>query len=92
MDQRATLVALLAGGPGDDRAQSALCAAGELGVLRIAVAAQGVPAVEEWLSPFALVIPLQFLAYFVALERGTNPDTGRKDQPGHARAVAHYRL
>jgi glutamine---fructose-6-phosphate transaminase (isomerizing) len=103
MDQRAALVALLAGGPGDDRAQSALRAAGELGVLRIAVAAQGVaitaaeraievPAVEEWLSPFVLVIPLQFLAYFVALARGTNPDTGREDQPAHARAVAHYRL
>lgn len=103
MDQRAALVALLAGGPGDDRAQSALRAAGELGILRIVVAAQGVtaaaaehaievPAVEEWLSPFVLVIPLQFLAYFVALERGTNPDTGREDQPAHARAVAHYRL
>src|SRR5713226_2405785 len=103
MDQRAMLVALLAGGPGDDRAQSALCAAGELGVLRIAVAAQGVaaaaaehtievPAVEEWLSPFVLVVPLQFLAYFVALERGTNPDTGREDHPQHARARIHFKL
>jgi len=103
MDSRAALVALFTGGPGDDRARSLLRAAGELGVLRVAVAAEGVgevsgehrievPAIEEWLSPFVQVIPVQFLSYYVALERGANPDTAREDQPAHARAHGHYKL
>jgi glucosamine--fructose-6-phosphate aminotransferase (isomerizing) len=103
MDSRAALVALLTGGPGDDRARAILRATGELGVLRVAVAAKGtgdaptdhrieVPAVEEWLSPFVQVVPVQLLSYYVALERGCNPDTGREDQPAHARAREHYKL
>ena len=103
MDSRAVLVALLASGPGDDQARSLLRATGELGVLRVAVAAEGVgevpaehrievPAIEEWLSPFVQVIPVQLLSYYVALERGVNPDTGREDQPAHARARGHYKL
>lgn len=103
MDSRAALVALLAGGPGDERARSVLRAAGELGVLRVAVAAKGiaeapaehrieVPAAEEWLSPFVQVVPVQLLSYYVALERQCNPDTGREHQPAHARARAHYML
>ena len=103
MDSRAALVALLTGGPGDDRARGALRAAGELGVLRVAVAAAGlaeppaelhleVPATEEWLSPFVHAIPLQFLSYYAALEHGGNPDTGREDEPAHARARRHFRL
>ena len=103
MDSRAAVVALLTGGPGDARARSVLRAAGELGVLRIAVVARGVaeapaescievPAVEEWLSPFVQVVPVQLLSYYVALERGCNPDTGREDQPGHALARQHFNL
>src|SRR5712692_38039 len=103
MDSRAALVALLPGGPGDGRAQSVLRAAGELGALRVAVAARGVadapaesrievPAVEEWLSPFVQVVPIQLLSYYAALERGCNPDTGREDQPGHALARQHFNL
>ena len=103
MDSRAALVALLTGGPGDARLESVLRAAGELDVLRVAIAARGaadvpaehrleVPAAPEWLSPFVQVVPAQLLSYFVALERGTNPDTGREDQPAHARARQHYKL
>jgi len=50
------------------------------------------PAVPEWLSPFVNVIPIQLFAYFLALERTTNPDTGREDEPAHARAKKHFQL
>ena len=78
-------------------------AAGELGMLRVAVVVPSanrdiaaehvlvVPEVEEWLSAFVHLVPLQLLAYFVALERGLNPDTGRQDQPAHAAASRHYK-
>ena len=103
-DARAALVVIFAGGPGDARAVQALRAAGELGVLRVIVAARGaapgapaehrieVPAVAEWISPIVQVVPLQFFAYYAALERRANPDTGREDQPGHARARVHYKV
>ena len=117
MDSRAALVALLAGAPSDDRLRSVLRAAGELGILRVAIAAEGVasvpagnpsraaaersiespaiievPRIDEWLSPFVQVVPVQLLSYYVALERGCNPDTGREDQPLHARAREHFKL
>ncbi len=38
------------------------------------------------------VVPAQLLSYYVALERQCNPDTGREDQPAHARARQHYKL
>lgn len=50
-----------------------------------------VPTVEEWLSPFVFLVPLQLLTYFLALARGTNPDRGRQDQPAHASARQHYK-
>jgi len=104
IDSRTTLVALLAGGSADERARTVLRAAGEVNALRAAftvpganhdVAAEYVveaPAVEEWLSPTVLLIPAQWLTYFIALERGINPDTGRQDQSRHARAHALYKL
>ncbi len=103
MDSRATLTALLTGGPCDARAKELLRAVGELGVLRVAVAARGisdvpaehrleVPAVPEWLSPFVQVVAAQLLSYYVALERGCNPDLGREEQPEHARSRQHFKL
>lgn len=104
IDSRTTLVALLAGGSADERARTVLRAAGEVNALRAAftvpsanhdVAAEyivEVPAVQEWLSPAVLLIPVQWLTYFIALERGVNPDTGRQDQSRHARAHALYKL
>ena len=51
-----------------------------------------VPAVPEWLSPFPQTVAAQLLSYFLALERGTNPDWGREDQPDHARSRQHFKL
>ncbi len=104
IDSRTVLVALLAGGAADERARTVLRSAGEVRALRIAItvpaanhdiAAEHVveaPAVEEWLSPLVLVEPVQLLTYYLALERGINPDTGRQDQAPHAKAHTLYKL
>lgn len=102
LDSRAAVVGLFTGRPGDDRARQILRAAGELKMLRAAVVVPSanreisaehvlvVPEVEEWLAAFVHLVPLQLLTYFIALERGLNPDTGRQDQPAHAAARHHY--
>jgi glucosamine--fructose-6-phosphate aminotransferase (isomerizing) len=46
------------------------------------------PDVDEALSPITAVVPLQLLAYHVAVARGRNPDLLRADDPAHARARA----
>jgi len=104
IDSRTTLVALLGGSSADERARAVLRAAGEVNALRAAFTVPSanhevtaeyiveIPAVEEWLSPAVLLVPVQLLTYFIALERGINPDTGRQDQSSHARAHALYKL
>ncbi|MGH9709774.1 MAG: SIS domain-containing protein [Candidatus Acidiferrales bacterium] len=103
IDERMTLIALLSGGPADERTRMIIRAAGETGTHRILFHVPGVrrddsaddwfaiPAVEEWLSPFVFLVPLQLLTYFLALARGTNPDHGRLDQPAHVRARKIYK-
>jgi glutamine---fructose-6-phosphate transaminase (isomerizing) len=103
VDERMTIIGLLAGGPADDRARTILRAATEAGAHCIALHVPSaapdnsasvwaeVPAIEEWLSPFVFLVPLQLLTYFLALARGTNPDCGRQDQPAQARARKHYK-
>ena len=46
------------------------------------------PEIDEALSPLVTVVPLQLLAYHVAVARGRNPDLLRGDDPAHARARA----
>lgn len=46
------------------------------------------PEVEEALSPIPAAVPLQLIAYHVAVARGRNPDLLRADDPPHARARA----
>lgn len=104
VDDRMTLVAILSGSPADDRARQILRAAGVAGAHRVALHVPAavpddsagdwlaIPPVEEWLSPFVFLIPLQLFTYFLALARRTNPDCGRQDQPAHARARRqHYK-
>jgi glucosamine--fructose-6-phosphate aminotransferase (isomerizing) len=90
--------------PAFARLVQALRAVGELGVHRVAIvsgsASREIPAervielaaVPEWLSAFTHLIPVQFLSYYLALARGTNPDTGRQHEPAHARAQALFKL
>jgi glucosamine--fructose-6-phosphate aminotransferase (isomerizing) len=103
MDARAAAVGIFAGSTADARLVSAMEALGEVDVIRAAIAPAGmrpacaehvleVPAAPEWLSPFVTTPAAQLLSYFLALERGTQPDTGREHEPAHARAREHYKL
>jgi glucosamine--fructose-6-phosphate aminotransferase (isomerizing) len=104
IDSRGAIVGMLTGHPSDERARTILRAAGELGMLRVAltvpdanrdIAAEHVVVLPEtpvWLAPFVHLVPLQLLTYHVALARGCNPDTGRQDQEQHARAHKVYKL
>jgi glucosamine--fructose-6-phosphate aminotransferase (isomerizing) len=44
------------------------------------------PTLPEPLSPLLAVVPVQLLAYYLALAKGTNPDTFRRDDPRYAAA------
>jgi glutamine---fructose-6-phosphate transaminase (isomerizing) len=107
IDSRAAIIGLLTGKATDVRARDILRAAGELKMLRAAVVTPSanhdisaehtlvVPEISpesgEWLAAFTHLVPLQLLNYFIALERGLNPDSGRQDQPAHAAASRHYK-
>lgn len=103
VDARGSLVGLLTGKSSDDRARQILRAGGELKMLRAAIVTPlanrdvsaehifVVPETDEWLAAFVHLAPLQLLTYFIALERGTHPDTGRQEQPAHAAASRHYK-
>jgi glucosamine--fructose-6-phosphate aminotransferase (isomerizing) len=102
-DARGSLVGLFTGGATDERGRQILRAAGELKMPRAAVTVPSanhdlsaeqilqVPEAPEWLAAFVHLIPLQFLTYFLALERGVSPDSGRMEQPAHAAASKHYK-
>ena len=102
-DSRAALIGLMTGAESDERARQIFRAAGELGVLRAAIttprgnrdiAAEDVmvvPECGEWLAAFVHLVPLQLLTYFLALERGASPDSGRMEQPKHSAASKHYK-
>ncbi|MFZ3217216.1 MAG: SIS domain-containing protein [Candidatus Acidiferrales bacterium] len=102
-DARGSLVGLFTGGTTDERGRQILRAAGELKMLRAAITTPAanrelaaeqilqVPEAPEWLAAFVHLIPLQLLTYFLALERGVSPDSGRMEQPGHAAASKHYK-
>jgi len=104
IDSSGTMVGLLAGDSADDRARTILKAAGEIKMLRIAVATPKasrdidaehvlqVPEASAWLAPFVHLVPLQLLNYHVGLARGVNPDSGRQDQAPHASAHKVYKL
>ena len=104
VDARAAAIAIVAGGAADVRMHSVLAACGALGVARVVVAMAGagldveaeqrveVPAAEKWLSPLVLVVPLQLISYYVALDRGTNPDSGRQQEADHAKAQKMFAL
>jgi glucosamine--fructose-6-phosphate aminotransferase (isomerizing) len=101
-DARGSMVGLVTGRASDERARQILRAAGELKMPRAAVIVPSanqeisaeqivvVPEIDEWLAAFVHLVPLQLLAYWIALERGLNPDFGRQDQPAHAAAKKHY--
>lgn len=50
------------------------------------------PAIPEALSPLLAVVPVQLLAYFCAIAKGTNPDTFRRDDPHYLTAFSSLSL
>lgn len=74
-----TPVMLLA--PEDDRELAAL-----------ATETIALPDVDELLSPILAIVPLQLLAYHIAVRRGFNPDIMRGNEPAYARANEHVKL
>ncbi len=103
LDQAAAVIGFLTGESSDDRVRDVLRAAAEIGAYRLAVTfPRGsrdlacdrvieVPDGSWWMSTFLHLIPAQLLAYHLALARGINPDTGRQDQPAHARATQVFK-
>ena len=52
----------------------------------------GLPHVPEVLSPLLAVLPVQILAYHMAVEKHINPDVFRRDDPRYAGALGLLRL
>jgi glucosamine--fructose-6-phosphate aminotransferase (isomerizing) len=50
------------------------------------------PAITELLSPLLTVVPVQILAYHMAVVRGINPDLFRRDDPRYAEALGLVKL
>ncbi len=50
------------------------------------------PETAEMISPLLAVVPLQFLAYHMAVLKGINPDTFRRDNPKYAEAFGYSKL
>nr|PZN62266.1 MAG: hypothetical protein DIU58_12705 [Sphaerobacter thermophilus] len=50
------------------------------------------PAVPEMISPLLTVVPMQMLAYQMAVVKGVNPDTFRRDNPTYAAAFGLMKL
>src|ERR1700678_2281792 len=102
-DARGSLVGLFVGDATDDRGRQILRAAGDLKVQCAAITVPAanrdlaaeqilqVPEAPEWLGAFVDLIPLPLLTYFLALERGVSPDSGRMEQPAHAAASKPYK-
>jgi glutamine---fructose-6-phosphate transaminase (isomerizing) len=102
-DSRGSLVGLFTGDAADDRGRQILRAAGDLKMLRAAIAVPAanrelaceevfvVPECAPWLAAFVHLVPLQLLMYYLAIERRANPDTGRMEQAEHAAASKHYK-
>jgi glutamine---fructose-6-phosphate transaminase (isomerizing) len=50
------------------------------------------PQVDELLSPILATVPMQILAYQMAVLKGINPDTFRRDNPVFANAISLLKL
>ena len=50
------------------------------------------PATPELISPLLTVVPVQMLAYHMAVVRGINPDVFRRDDPTYAAALGTLKL
>lgn len=92
-------------GPSYERCLAVARVAGEVGAPVVGLLAEGdaelaslcalvvsLPPTPELLTPILAVVPLQLLTYYLALLRGTNPDTMRAHEAAHGRARAGLSL
>lgn len=104
-DDRDALVVLATPGRQRERARQVLQAADAVGVHTVVLAGEndheisqssrafiGLPDVPGPLTPITFLAPLQLLTYWLAIERGTNPDLFRLDDSAHKRARDFYAL
>jgi glucosamine--fructose-6-phosphate aminotransferase (isomerizing) len=90
-------------GPSHARGVDAARVAREVGTPVLAIVGEGdrelqalaaetveIAEVPELLSPILAVVPLQLLAYHLAIESMTNPDTMRAHEPVYARALESF--
>jgi glucosamine--fructose-6-phosphate aminotransferase (isomerizing) len=97
------LVLVAPPGPSRARGMDVARVAREVGAPVLAVVGEGdreaaaladetveIAEVPELLSPLLAVVPLQLIAYHLALVSGSNPDTMRADEPAHARALDSF--
>jgi glutamine---fructose-6-phosphate transaminase (isomerizing) len=89
-DEKTLVVVIVPSGPSQERAEDLVAAARRIGAKTLVVSdssnLQGdytilVPSIHEYLSPFLTIIPLYFFAYFIAVEKGDNPDLLRYLDP-----------
>jgi glucosamine--fructose-6-phosphate aminotransferase (isomerizing) len=101
MEAADLLVVIAPPGPARERCLAAARVAKDIGTPVIALVDEddreigtlaaetiALPRVPELLSPIVAAVPLQLLAYHLAVRRGANPDGLRGEQPAYARARA----
>ena len=71
---------------------AALVQEGDEDMVKIADGSLALPEVPEFLTPIVYLVPLQLFTYWLALERGRNPDVFRLNDPRHQTARKHYAL
>lgn len=105
VDQGTVVVGLAPPGPARRRVQDALRAAHTVGAATVALAEYGdhelgavvdelveLPPAAELLTPILYAVPLQLLSYWLAVERGLNPDLLRRDDEKYLRARQSYEM
>lgn len=70
----------------------ALVQQGDEEMSTIADVSLALPQAPEFLTPMLYLVPLQLFTYWLALDRGRNPDLFRLDDPKHQVARTHYKL
>lgn len=71
---------------------AALVQEGDTDMASVADLSVALPAVPEFLTPIVYLVPLQLFTYWLAIERGRNPDVFRLDDPLRQAARSHYTL
>lgn len=94
-DGETLVVIIVPSGPSQQRAKDLIAASRRVGAKTMVISDSSdlsadlsilVPSTHEYLFPFVSIIPLYLFAYFLALEKGNNPDFLRYLDPKYWRA------